>query len=198
MIHFHPPAFRPRERLSPATIGICSLQHNAGTTCLSFACANYLCSKLNQPTALVERNGTHAFRRLHPGKGEHFKSYGIDFYPDAGEFSCSDLSHTWRLFDYGVITDTHMAEFLRCDRRLVLLDLSPWNRELTEELFERAFGSGRNKEQITLLGNPAPTGRLSSSSVFYGRDILTIPYLPNPFHLTPDDFGVFEKIFKGV
>ena len=193
---------RRKKRHEAVRIGLCSLRHNAGCTCISIALANYLCSHDNQPTACIELNGTRRFACLsNPDQCSRkanpcFIRNRIHFYPEMTlpELSSIDRHrYAYQVIDFGVITQSVKAEFLNCDVKLVLCSFPEWKKAETLEQLFVLFPNQTMQKGITLLGDP-----LVENSERGAFRLLSLPFITNPFQITFHEFEVFEKILTGV
>ena len=59
----------------------------------------------------------------------YFRKKGVDYYPDLTIRKMTELLHRdyeYSILDFGVLTPHTRPEFLHCDKRIVLCNVSPW------------------------------------------------------------------------
>ena len=68
-----------------------------------------------------------------------FNIHGVDYYPDVTPDELPGLynqGYQILLFDFGNFGECCIHEFLRCDRKLVIGSLAPWNIRQYRDLLE--------------------------------------------------------------
>ena len=83
----------------------------------------------------MEMNASHEIALLNKrGKASndsklYFRKKGVDYYPDVTIRKMTELLHRdyeYSILDFGVLTPHTRLEFLHCDKRIVLCNVSPW------------------------------------------------------------------------
>lgn len=189
--------FRSKKAYPPKlqTFAICGVDHGLGATHLSFALANYLCSKCRYRTAYVEMNGQDELLNLSDRSDDtSFRYMEVDMYPTA---LWEDLPHIMRggyeriVIDMGVLDEQNRFSFLRADRPLLIGSASPWKRpQLEHALTMLDAGTPAGRDAITVLGNNGINTKLPIA-------MTPIPSIPNPFQLVTATWTFFEGLLKG-
>ena len=134
---------------------------------MAVSLANYASSGLLEKSAYIEAGGQGELTRWKtPGKSGYFTEKGVHFYPNVKREDIPILlnrDYKRLIFDFGEKYLFFREEILRCDRKIFLLNISPWQkftaeklvRELAEEewgkvmpLFASAFASPKEKSKI--------------------------------------------------
>ena len=174
--------------------------HNMGTTCLSLAISNYLCSKNLKSVAYIEVNSTDEIYQLNPKHiREKFKYMGIVFFPNV---TISDLpeilnyKYEYFILDFGVLNSYTAKEFNRCKARLTICDHRDWKFEQIEAyLNNKLLWSEKLKDNLIIMGNISKSNCRKFRKE-HGYDIMSIPAIPNQFQLTSEFFEFFEELLK--
>lgn len=168
--------------------------HNIGTTNLSLATANYLANKQLASTAYLELNATREISQLNSKQTSGKFSYlNIDFFSEVTLRQLPEIlqqNYAYYILDFGVPNSYTFPEFLRCDIRIAVCSYSPWKRNQFDN-FLCQFN--KNKEllrtHVKLIGN---YGIKDNGN----KNCETIPFLPNPFQLTPGEFTFFDRLLE--
>ncbi len=193
---------RHSQTKTPQVIAVCGTSHGCGTTHFALALANFLCNKQNQTAAYVEYNATREISALSLGKNEknHFPVKAIDLYPEVTSGSLPEIlrnHYSYFILDMGVLNTNTYPEFLRCGYHFVIGSIAPW--KLAEyDAFLKTFYSKKtiSQESITFLGN---LGIKENQKFFLHRfrlPVHLVPFFPNPFQLTPEDWLFFKEILE--
>lgn len=188
------------------SIGICGCERGCGVTHFTIALANYCASKLCRSTACLELNQTGAFRRLTQFssaslsqiKGHSVISiYDVDYYP---ELFCTDIpeiyniGYCYLLFDFGILTEETYNELLRCDHKIIIGSLVPWNADCYHNFFQKYIYRQKTREgfyYLVLFGGKKDMHDFSGKRHIYMRQL---PFLKNPFCIEKEHF-VFLQSF---
>lgn len=175
------------------------MHRGAGVTSLCLAVSNFLANKQFSSVAYLEVNSTNEIHNLNTrNKTNHFKYLGIDFYSAVTLDDLSSLlqeKYDYLVLDFGVTNQYTNLEFMRCDLKLAICDLSSWHKSDLISFTHNYLNNMR--ENIIFLGNPDKINQ-NSSTYEYNRviktKILRIPFFENPFQLTSQYFGFLKKI----
>ena len=172
-----------------------------GTTHISLALANYICSKLGMKTAYIELNSTNQIHMLSKNEGKpsfHYK--GIVFYPNTTVTSLSEiLQKDYRYFviDMGVLNTYTTTEFLRCNKQFLVCSQSKWRYPQIKEKINKLFKSNHEMNCIQMIMNLSK--KESNLHLFFEpRDAFFMPFIPNPFQLEPKHFIVFSQLLRNL
>lgn len=144
------------------TLGIIGASHGCGVTHLGIWAANWLTGTRREKTAILEWNSHGDFARMasacraKKSRNGAWQILEADYYAGAGAdelASCIHNDYKRILIDYGVYTKEGILDWIRCDRKIMVVALSEWQmayfRELKEQVDDRdaqwvyaaAFGS---------------------------------------------------------
>lgn len=185
-------------------IAVCGASHGCGATHMSLALANFLCSKQNQAAAYLEYNATREIRALSPEKDKKTQSFfsvkGVDLYPEvtAGRLpELLQLRYSYFILDMGVLNTNTYSEFLHCGHQFVVGSIAPWKLE-EYDAFLNAFYFKKliHQESIVFLGNLGIKENQKRFTHQFRIPVHLIPFFPNPFQLTPEDWLFFKTILE--
>ncbi len=194
--------FTRKKTLSvPQTIGIGGIEHGSGATHLALALTNLLANRQRKKTAYLELNPNRQIACLSSGSAQSFFRFlGMDFYPEATFEQLPKLlgkPYACFVLDLGVLNPSSAAcrEFLRCQKKLVVGSVCPWKEARYGKWMESFFSQYQNhSEEIILLGNLGIKEDILRFRRKYRVSVQTVPFLENPFQLTPSDWSVLEKL----
>lgn len=203
-------------------IGICGLTVGCGTTCISLAVSNYLCSKRKKHVAYVELNSTGQIHHLHTksskflsssrevsSKKLYSKDYlskeysyqGIHFFPEVTLSSLPEIlqkDFEYFVLDMGILNPYTAYEFSRCHMQYMVGDFSLWKKEKTLHNLEQLIKLNNiSKEQVILLENPKIKESLCFQSVQGFSRKITVPFISNPFRIASNEFVFYENMLGG-
>lgn len=175
------------------------MHRGIGVTALCLAISNFLINKQFSSVAYLEVNSTNEIHNLNTkNSSEHFKYLGINFYPAVTLDVLPillQLKYDFFVLDFGVTNQYTNLEFMRCNLKLAICDLSFWHES---DLISFTQNYSNNiRENVIFLGNPNKVNQICSSLEYFKAAkcrILRIPFFENPFQLTSQYFGFFEKI----
>ena len=158
-------------------------------------------NKCRYSVAYVELNATNQIFLLNNRKSNGtFSKIGIDFFQNITLATLSDvLSHDYDFFvlDFGVLNQFTINEFKRCNLQLAICPLSPWKRNIFDEFVNMLKDNYTNyQKQITFLGNNKIKENLTQIHHVYKINILSLPFLSNPFQITSEDFDFFKRVLE--
>ena len=105
--------------------------------------------------------------------------------------------YNYFVLDFGVTNQYTKLDFLQCDTKLAICDLSSWHQDNLVDFI--ANYSNNIRGNVIFLGNPGEINQSCStlkSSRVSGLKMLRIPFFENPFHLTSQYFGFLKKIIE--
>ena len=156
--------FDRNETKAHITIGILGCHPGAGVTQLAISLGTYCASRRRLRTACLELHKRSELARLIPesaladsihrhalqcskapdaadtSKAEffHFRLHGVDYYPNLAPDAVPrllNMGYDYLILDLGSLNESAAAEFLRCDRKIVLGSLALWKAWSYEEFF---------------------------------------------------------------
>lgn len=126
------------------TVGIAGSTRGSGVTHLSVALANYAASGLGEKTAYVELGGHSEMmywkKTNEPG---FFTDLGVHYYPDFRREQIPVLlnrDYEKIIMDFGDAYLSFREELLRCDRKIFLLNMNPWQEFAARKLVNTVKG----------------------------------------------------------
>lgn len=168
-------------------------------THLCLALSNFLCNKQGKKTAYIELNTTNQIRSLAPDSGNtSFFYIGIHVFPGTTLTSLPEIlrmDFDYFILDMGVLNVYTANEFFKCEKQFLVCSLSKWKRAQTIQKLEQLLVNN-----YTMLGclNLLTMSSIKESklSMMYGHvlKVHSVPFLPNPFQVTPEFFSFFGKL----
>ena len=162
------------------------------------ALANYLASGLGEKTAYLELCGhgeVSHWKETNP-KG-YFTDIKIDYYPDLKREQIPILlNHPYEkiIMDFGDAYLNFREELLRCDGKIFLLNLNPWQKYAAEKMIhttEKDHWGGIEPFYGSVQAQKEIKKRLEKK---YAIEIMDIPLLPNPRSVPAEVFPVMDSI----
>lgn len=184
-------------------LAVCGIERNVGTTHFSFALSNYLCNKLGKRVAYLEVNATDEISALCPDRfrsDSYFPIHGIHLYPRVTIQALPimlTLSYDFFILDFGVLNPHTSREFIRADFRFILGYCSPWKVDFFSDFLER-MKAYHVLEKTLLLepNNYCVKKRKPAFAKRYQIDLLSIPFLENPFQFTTLDLAFYKELIS--
>ena len=137
------------------SIGIFGVQQGVGVTHLCTALTHYCADCLKSHTALVELSGNHELEELQkqqqgkwgrPDRKHYFANAESDNMPEYIR-----QGYEYYIIDGGSEFYRIRREFLRCDRKLILVSLSPWKRKELEYFMSVIWEEEKCLDNVTFL-----------------------------------------------
>lgn len=185
------------------TIGIIAAHPGVGVTYTAFMIALYLSEKLGEETAFLEYNshndfqgiqnayawsseeaGSFSFHQLTCFKEVMHKQYG----------TILNLNYENVVLDFGVGVNTSLDEFLRCNIKIIVGGLAPWNQEKLLEFVSGSEDIVKNKSIIYIIPSCNKCASKRLSRMLYGQ-VYEIPYEREPTMLSKKTCKLFKSIF---
>lgn len=149
------------------SIGIFGVQQGVGVTHLCTALTHYCADCLKSHTALVELSGNHELEELQK------QQQGKWGRPDRKHYFANAGSEFYRI----------RREFLRCDRKLILVSLSPWKRKELEYFMSVIWEEEKCLDNVTFLAQFGMKKDKKDFQKQYRIPIHTLPFMEDPLHL---------------
>lgn len=185
------------------TIGIVGAHHGAGVTYTALMIGLYLSERLGEDTALLESNNHCDFDRIQSAyawsseETNGFYFHQLTCYKEVMPNQYGTiLSQNYEniVLDFGVGVNTNLEEFLRCNIKIIMGGLAPWDQDkllgftrAREELY-------RNRSIIYLVpySNKSAIKRLSGKLL---GQIYEVPYEKEPTMVSKKSCKLFNNIF---
>ncbi len=177
------------------------MERSCGTTHFALALSNFLCNKENQKTAYIELNATGQILNLSSENSpQPFCFQRIDLYPQITLETLPQIlkkQYAYSVLDMGVLNEHTYREFLRCDQRFIVGSICPWKANCYYSLLESlSYQSIHHQKDFILLGNLGIKKYVKQFQQKYNICIRAVPFLENPFQLTPSDWTFLNELLK--
>lgn len=126
-----------------------------------------------------------------------FSIYDVDYYPavSVGDVpQIFTLGYCYLLFDFGVLTDENLGEFLRCDRKIVIGSLAPWKQDFYHEFIQSSYFRQKQWESFYYLVLFGETADIRNFRAKYHISMKQIPFFKNPFHIEKEQFAFLQEL----
>lgn len=150
-------------------------------------------------TAYIELNATNQICSLAPGtEKKQFSYMGITIFPCTAFTSLPELlrmNYDYFILDMGVLNIYSAKEFIKCEKQFLVCSLSKWRRNRTlEKLQELVDTTHMDRKSLHVLACGSKNESTLSIPKGPAFKMLSIPFIPNPFHLSSEFFSFFRKI----
>lgn len=182
------------------------LGNGVGVTHLCIMMANYRTSILRQKTAVLEWkagrvniNGISSMEAICTGKTGSipYRVLEVDYYPAAGgeELSgCVNKDYQKIILDFGNWRDECRTEFLRCNKKIIVMSLSEWQIDAFWEFYRRE-GEAKMKSLLCLTAFGSEESRKEINKrlkLSIGR----IPFSADAFAITGEQMPWFARLLE--
>ena len=186
----------------PASVGICGTAVNAGVTTLCIALSNFLHSRYLSRTAYLEVNSSREISLLNKQTdfSTPFRHQGIFYYPGLTTRSMAEimnLRYKYYILDFGVPNEHTFPEFMRCDHRIVVTNVSIWKSAELERFAKQMQKNNISWNTVKIIGRDGTKSDYARLHADFGVQAEPMPVLKDPFHITSGCFRFFEEIMKG-
>ncbi|WP_099469639.1 hypothetical protein [Konateibacter massiliensis] len=198
---------RKKEKQGLQTIGIMGTERGVGVTHLAIMLGNYIHARWRADTAILEMNQSDALRELQ-------RSYSVRDSPMTGEgsFHLSDVTyysrlkerplgsvysagHEWLIIDFGACHAEAAEEFVKCDKKLIVGNVTPWNSQKMVDCIEKLIAMDC-KKQICYIARFGTESDISQIKDRYDISIYNAPFEPDPFLIHGYNFGFLEGLLR--
>lgn len=156
----------------------------------------------------MEMNASHEIALLNKrGKASndsklYFRKKGVDYYPDVTIRKMTELlrrDYEYSILDFGVLTPHTRLEFLHCDKRIVLCNVSPWKTTQFDKFVHELKKYKLSLEEVRFVNTYGDMIKKNQEQIYkqYGIRVDPAPLLCDPFHITSECFHFFEQLMKG-
>lgn len=194
-----------KEGFSLCTIGIMGTQRGVGVTHLAIMLGNYINAKYYKSTAILEINQTGAFEELrksyvdkcHEHQGFYtFSIAGVTYYYKVkkemlGMIYSQKLEYL--IIDFGEMEIDYTQEFLKCNIKIVVGNLNPWNSSRLIHYMEAFIAMDYMKKikYVTRFGTYEDIRQINN---IYKTSISAAPFEPDPFLIHGGNFEFLDKL----
>lgn len=189
------------------TIGIMGIDRGNGVTHLSIMMGNYITAKLHKNTAILEMNKSSAFLELKDSYGEninknqeekHFKIANVTYYYDMQKDKIGEVyskGYEYIIIDMGTYNEKKTEEFLKCNIKILIGNLDPWNNKKFICTIESFIAHGKI-EKIKYLVQFKEDDMMHQFEKVYQISMYAIPYEPDPFLIHGCNFEFLEHLLQ--
>lgn len=177
------------------TIGIIGTVKGSGVTNMAVAIANYLSGITRKSVSVYEYNGSRTFAKMNEyfGSQDIAKHNGCVYYPK-GSVKLSSLygdKFDFVIIDFGT-ERLNLNEFNKCNYKIVMGSLEPWNLKLYSEPENIINVAGENKNwNMVFNGDRKNLKRFQKE---LGIHIIKRPFIDNPFIIDISLVEFFEDL----
>lgn len=178
-------------------IGIAGIGKSVGCTHFSIMLANYLAGYRRRKTAVLEWNQSGDFERLekvctgNAGVQKPCRILEADYYKNAGANELGRVlnrEYEEILMDFGPLDETEENEFLRCEKRFIVVSFSEWQQEkLREFMAEKCRAKNKCWQFVASFGSEETRKEFERRFGFFAD---RIPFSADAFSVT-EECGVF-------
>ncbi len=180
------------------SIGIAGSIRGSGATHLSVALANYAASGLGEKTACLELGGHGELANWKMAEEEgYFTDQKIHYYPDVKKEQIPIIlnrGYERIIMDFGDAYVSFREELLRCDRKVMLLNLNPWQEFAARRMLDAMGRKDWGNIKPLYAGRNAQKACKKTLEREYGVTILEIPLIPEPGRIRADEFSCMDLI----
>ena len=121
---------------------------------------------------------------------------GVHYFTDLGVGKMPEIMNSkYEVFVLDLGSDYTLAreEFLRCDRKIVIGSISPWKVSAYEHFIKKVMETENitSWEFLILFANLSDKKKIQKR---YGVQMISIPWIENPFYLKKEDMMFLNKI----
>lgn len=175
--------------------------HCTGVTHYCILMANYLAGVLRKRVAVLEWNNHDDFERMEQfcmkktDNQKPFELLEVHYYKSAGEeelVRCMELNYDKIIIDFGTSVGIGRMEYLRCDKKAVLMALSEWQIDACLEFALWVDDKQRkNWGYFTVFGSEESRREIVKKLKI---PLKRIPYSEDAFAVTGELMAYFKKI----
>lgn len=182
------------------TMGVIGAGRACGVTHFVVWTANWLQSVCKDQTAVLECNDHGDFQRLlskcRNNTGDHAAEVmGVSYYPEAGNLqlmNCMNNNYKRILIDYGEYSLQNAADWLRCDKKILIGSFSEWRNEKFLEMLSKQEPNNHNKWVCAAVFGSEELQLTVEKEL--GVRIVRLPYAADAFTITRSDMDFLRNI----
>lgn len=173
-----------------------------GTTHLAVWLSHYLTGVQQKRVVVLEWNNHGDFARMGQFCTAQKKTSGVfrilevDYVEAAGAgelAACLNAEYHYIIVDFGEITETGLAECVRCDRKVMVGSMSEWQAGVFLEEAGRAVKREKGWSYVTAFGSEETRREWEK---MFRCPCLRIPVSEDAFAVTRTDMVFFETLLK--
>ena len=106
------------------------------------------------------------------------------------------MGYDYLILDLGSLNESTVAEFLRCDRKIVLGSLALWKAWSYEEFFKQFDSFTNLGEGYHYLVQMGTFRNHSGFSRQHSISMQEVPFIKDPFHIEKEHFLFFDELLS--
>ena len=165
---------------------------------MSVALSNYAASGLGENTAYLELCGHGEITHWKETKGnDYFSDSGVHYYPDFRKEDIPillNLEYERIIMDFGDAYVSFREEILRCDRKVFLLNLNPWQKFAAEKMADTIQNKNWGGIQPLYASVNAQKDVKEEMEKKYKIQVTDIFSIPNPKRIRTESFSCMDFI----
>lgn len=184
-----------RKKGETKIIGVMGTDSKVGVTHLAIMISNYIANVYGKKVGYLEYDGESSVKWLCENE-KKFKHYGINFYTSVYVEKLPELiakGYDYIVIDFSSDYFKGRSEFLRCNKKIVVGDVNPWNIINYYKFIERTSGECNCDKWIYTA-----TFGILKDKMTLGMDkrilVYKIPYNPDIFKIKHNNLELMEKL----
>lgn len=185
-------------------IGLMGAHPGAGVTHIGLLLAFYLSEQFGEETAFIECNSHRDMKSLEEiyewscKESNTFSFSNINFFKEVNperipEILCDDYENI--IIDFGSDFIMNREEFLRCEKKIIIGGLAPWNQKKVTDFWDMVRKVKGNENWICLIPHADPK-TLKRMQYELKRDVFSVPYNPDPIKPIKDTCRFFNELLQ--
>ena len=166
------------------------------------ALANYCASGRNERTAYVEVYGHGELSQWKKANDEgFFKEQDVYYYPDYGKERIAkmlNMDYDRIIMDFGDAYLSHREEIMRCDKKIFLLSLSPWQKFSSTYLIRTVKNEEWGSIRPVFASVAASENEIKEVEREFKIEVEQIPIMRNPCCIPGNVFSELENFLDSV
>lgn len=165
---------------------------------MSVALANYAAGGLNEKTAYLELFGQEEMSRWkEKNENGYFVDQKVFYYPEFDREQIPILlnrNYEKIIMDFGDAYIQFREEILRCDRKIFLLNLNPWQKFAAEKMVnivQNKYWGDIEPVYMSVNAQPAEKEKMEKE---FGIEITEVPFIKNPRLVMSEEFSCMDFI----
>lgn len=176
-------------------IGVTGVAAGVGATHFSIALANYVANVLQQKVVYISFEEKSEVSNMILSKQQEYEFMNVCYCSCATAIRISELwneGYDYMILDFGKDFPTYRAEFLRCEKKVVLGSLILWKKAY----FDQRMETLKKEMHYETWDYYALFGIKEDKKEFkidYGISIRTFPYIEDPFQIKKETYAFFQE-----
>lgn len=176
-------------------IGITGAQDGVGVTHFSIALANYAANVLQKKVVYLSLEDKNEIATMLTQNQPEYEFMNVRYCSYVTSIRISELwneGYDYMILDFGQDYDRHRAEFLRCEKKMILGSLIPWKRSYFCRMMEKIKMETHYKtwDYYALFGIKEDKKEFK---IDYGIPLRTLPFIEDPFQIKKETYAFFQE-----